>query len=57
MSRKPTNPESIRQLNRHLLMLAEELEAKKRRREARERAEHLVTQVLDRCRELSEASA
>jgi hypothetical protein len=57
MNRKPPSPESVRELNRHLLMLAEELEAKKRRRQARERADHFVNQVMDRCRELSGASA
>jgi hypothetical protein len=57
MNRKPPSPESVRELNMHLLMLAEELETKKRIRQARERADHFVNQVLDRCRELSEVSA
>jgi hypothetical protein len=57
MSRRPASPEAVRELNRHLLMLAEELEAKKRRRQAREQADHFVNQVMDRCRELSEVSA
>lgn len=57
MTRKPASPESIRELNKHLLMLAEELEAKKRRREARERTEHLSFLVMDRCRELAEVRA
>lgn len=54
MTRKAPSSESVRELNRHLLMLAEELEAKKRRREARGRTESLAFLVVSRCRELAE---
>jgi hypothetical protein len=56
MNRKPPSRKAVRELNAHLLMLAEELEEKKRRCKAFDHAEHLAMQIEDLCREYARSS-